>query len=129
MLASTDFLAGLGSFTQGVTELLIALGGGIGFLIRSRRQSQRERSRAEEAAALAAKQARETLESKIDSQNKDIVQQYENRISELQRIIASLPATYESRIEDLKRRAQDEHEENVDLTNRLLRRNERDKDA
>jgi hypothetical protein len=98
----TDVFANLGGIFAGLSELLLAIGGGIGFVIRSRRQARRERVRTEAAASLAAQEARKALESKLEQQHGDQVKMLENQLTELRVMQQSQVEQYKNQIIDLQ---------------------------
>jgi hypothetical protein len=73
---SSAFFSNIGAILSGLAELLVALGAGIGFIIRTRRGARRERLRAETAASLAAQETKKTLEEKLDKQYTAQLDQY-----------------------------------------------------
>src|SRR3954463_15687371 len=79
----SDLLSNLGAILGGITGLLAALGAGAGFLIRMRAQTRRERLRTEAAAALAAQEARRSLETRLEAQHGEQIKTLENQIQEL----------------------------------------------
>lgn len=91
-LADATFFTDLSGLLQGLSELFLAIGAGVGFLINSRRNAKRQRVRAEEAAALAAKQTKETLESRLEIERESKENQYEQQIENLKIQNASLSA-------------------------------------
>jgi hypothetical protein len=75
-----SIFANLGNLIQGTTELLALFGAGIGFVIRSRRNSRREKIRTEAAARLAAQETKTTLEARLEAQHAAQVKQFQDQI-------------------------------------------------
>lgn len=86
----SSFSSNIGGILSGISELLLALGAGLGFLIRVRRNAQRERLRSEAAASLAARETQKALEAKLDAQYTSQVEQLKTQISDLQKTNADL---------------------------------------
>ena|ERR1700744_4987356 len=75
----SSFFSNIGGILSGIAELLVAIGAGIGFLIRSRRNARRERLRTEAAATLAAQETRRNLEARLEKQHADQIQMYKDQ--------------------------------------------------
>lgn len=110
---SSGFAANIGSILSGVSELLLALGGGMAFLLKNRRDAKRERARAEAAAALAAQQVKRTLEEKIENQYSA---QFEQNKSQLE----AERQAHMQQIDLLKNQIKDLQSVNARLMARLL---------
>ena|ERR1022692_986184 len=80
-----SILSGTGSFVSGISELILAVGAGIGFFVRNRKQKAREHQRIEEAAAEAAKQTRDQLEAKVEERWKSQTEQLQSQLDDLQK--------------------------------------------
>jgi uncharacterized protein HemX len=98
----TNLFANLGGILAGLSELLLAIGGGVGFVIRSRRQARRERMRTEAAASLAAQEARKALEAKLEQQHGDQIKQLENQLFETKAMQMIQVEQYKNQITDLQ---------------------------
>lgn len=83
LASASDFFGNLGGILAGISELLLALGAGIGFVVRSRRSARRERLRTETAASLAAQEARKVLEERLEKQHHDQIEDYKKQIADL----------------------------------------------
>lgn len=114
-----SFLSGIGGILTGISELLLALGAGIGFLIRGRRNHQRERLRTEAAAALAAREAKKALEEKLEAQHSAQIDQYKSERKELQ-------AMQKIQIAQLESQLAVQQSINSNLLNRLLEADKND---
>lgn len=124
-LASTgDTFASVGGILTGLAEILALTGAGIGFLVRSRRNTRRERLRTETAAGLAAQEAKKQLEAKLDRQHQEQIELYRQQIESLvarqEAEKDDLARSYESTIEQYKQQVADLRRDRESLLRRLL---------
>jgi hypothetical protein len=80
----TNWVTSIGPLLTGISELLLAVGAGVGFLIRTRKNARRERLRTEAAASLAATEAKRALEEKLEAQYKVQIEALEAQVRTLQ---------------------------------------------
>lgn len=102
VLASSALFANLGSILQGISALLLAVGAGVGFVVRSRRTAQRERLRTEAAATLAAQEAKKALETRLEIQHAAQIATLESQITELRTLHSVQIEQFKDQIEDLQ---------------------------
>jgi uncharacterized protein HemX len=122
--AANGFFANAGTLLAGMAELLTALGAGIAFVIRGRRQARQVRIRTEALAATAAREAQNALEKRLEKQHVDQIQQYKDQIADLQRRQAEqvddLQRSYELQIAAYKVQIKDLNDDRKTLLDRLL---------
>lgn len=126
LLASSGstFVSNIGGILSGFAELIVALGAGIGFLIRTRRNARREKLRAEAAASLAAQETKRTLEDKLERQYTSQLEQYKSQMLsqvEQARVQAlAIEASHAIQLEQLKAQVKDLQAVNSHLLDRIL---------
>ena len=113
-----SFYTGLGSVLTGVSEILLALGAGVGFLIRYRQNARRTELQNQRNAEKAAAAERERL----DKQYAERMEQYEETIDRMEKQDENKTRMYEEKLTNLQNL-------NTRLVNQILKANERhDKD-
>ena len=131
LASGADIVGSLGGILAGLSELLLAIGAGIGFVIRGRRNARRERLRTETAAGLAAQEAKKQLETKLDKQHTEQIDAYKQQITDLharqEGQIDDLQKSYDLQIEQFKQQVRDLTRDRETLLNRLLNSTENPK--
>jgi hypothetical protein len=101
--ATSDIFSNLGSVFEGLSSLLLALGAGVGFLIRGRRTATRARLRTEAAAAVAAREAKKALEERLERQHSEQIKLLESQLTDLRTMHQVQVDSYKIQIADLQR--------------------------
>lgn len=124
IVSASDFIGSLGGILAGLSELLLAVGAGLGFVIKSRRNARRERLRTETAASLAAREAQRQLETRLADQHTAQLEQYRQQIMDINKRyedqIDDLQKAHDLQVEQFKQQVRDLTHDREALLSRLL---------
>jgi hypothetical protein len=85
-----DWTTNLGSLLTGASEVVTVIAAGVGFLIRTRRNSNREKQRIAESARKAAEDTKAQLEAKIEESKAAEIAAKDAQLAEQRLIIERL---------------------------------------
>lgn len=98
VVENTTQWGGVGALLTGISEVLLALGAGFGFIYRYRQNAKKEAARIKEEATKAAKETAD----KLDQQYLARIAQYDEAIDRLQNTFDNTVRMYEEKLTSLQ---------------------------